>query len=180
MSRVVENWFGEEFNALDPLLQDLHRNGGVLMGKVDIQYGDGLAKFIGKKLAPKLGLPLTDGEHELKVTISHSIDSLVWSRLFNNDHEMTSIFKPHGKQPEGYWSETTGKLSLELGVDVYEGGWYWVQRKVKFLGIPLPLFLFPSSKAYKKIEDGQYLFSVVFSLPVLGKLVGYSGALKKQ
>ena len=180
MSTVAENWFGDKFKNLDPILQDLHRKGGVLSGLVDIQYGRGIARIIGKKLAPNLGLPLKEGKHVLKVTISHTSDSLVWSRMFGDNHEMVSVFSPQGKYPKGSWSEKTGKLSLELGVDIYKGGWYWVQRKIHLFGVPLPLFLFPNSKAYKRIEDGEYMFSVVFSLPIIGKLVSYSGILNSQ
>lgn len=180
MSTIVENWFGDEFANLDPLLQELHREGGVLSGRVDIRYGRGIARIIGKRLAPNIGLPIDEGQHKFKVTISHLSNSLVWSRLFDGGHEMVSIFSPRGKYPKGSWSEKTGKLYLELGVNIHEGGWYWVQRKVKFLGIPLPLFIFPASNAYKRIEHGKYIFSVVFSLPFIGRLVSYSGALDAQ
>ena len=90
---------------------------------------------------------------------------------------MVSVFVPHGHYPSGFWRETTGSLSLALGVLIKDGGWYWVVRKVRFMGIPLPLFLFPASKAYKRIHNGQYEFSVSFALPFLGTLVSYSGLL---
>ena len=174
---AVTSWFGNNFDQLHPLLQKLHKEGGVLTGKVSVQFGKGIAGFIGRKIAPKLGLPLVSGEVEFKVTIKHSQDALYWNRLFCNEFPMSSTFKPHGVYPNGYWSETTGKLLLELGVEIREGGWYWVQRKIKFCGIPLPIWLFPSSHAYKKIEDGKYRFSVSFRLPVIGQLVSYSGDL---
>jgi hypothetical protein len=177
MTSVVSNWFGTNFIKLHPLLQKLHLRGGHLQGTIDLEFGTGFAGIIGRRLAPKIGLPLKSGAVDFEVCISHTADTLNWVRKFDNNHIMTSLFVPHGEYPTGYWSETTGNLSLELGVDIRDGGWYWVQRKVKLFGVPLPLMLFPSSHAYKRINDNLYEFSVAFTLPIIGKLVSYSGKL---
>ena len=180
MENVVTNWFGDDFSRLHPLLQKLHKEGGELSGIVHVEYGTGLAKWMAQRLAAKLGIPLTAGNVNFKVKIEHSEDSLIWSRFFADDLPMISIFKPQGTYKNGYWIETTGKLSLELGVKIIDGGWYWVQRKISFCGFPLPSCLFPRTDAYKKIVDEQYLFSVTFSLPIIGKLLSYSGKLDAQ
>ena len=177
MNNPVVDWFGASFKELDPLLQELHRNGGDLTGVVDLEFGSGIAGVIGRSLALKLGLPVKAGKQKFSVSISHQGGALRWARQFDLHHNMVSLFVPHGSFPAGYWSETTGKLALELGVVIKEGGWYWVQRKIKFRGIPLPLWLFPASHAYKRIKNGLYEFSVTFSLPVIGKLLSYSGVL---
>lgn len=39
-SELVENWFGDEFHHLHPLLQQLHINGGKLAGDLDISHDD--------------------------------------------------------------------------------------------------------------------------------------------
>lgn len=179
MNSVVK-WFGESFSKLDPLLQDLHRNGGRLSGVVDIEFGRGLAGFIGRRLAVKLGLPTEQGAHRFEVVIAHKNGVLIWSRTFNAQTTMISYFVPQGVYPDGFWSETTGALALRLGVDIRDGGWYWVQRQVRFLGMPLPIKLFPESHAYKRINNGLYEFSVSFKFPILGKLVSYSGMLSPQ
>jgi hypothetical protein len=150
----------------------------VLQGFVTIQYGNGLAKIIGQRLAIKLGIPKIAGEVDFKVEIKHSKDTLFWNRIFCDNLKMNSTFKPYGSYPNGYWQETTGMLSLELGVEIIDGGWHWVQKKVRFYGLPLPLWLLPKTHAYKKIVNGQYFFSVSFSLPIIGKLVSYSGSLE--
>ena len=177
MTSAASNWFGSSFKDLHPLLQNLHVNGGQLKGVIDLQFGTGLGGIIGRRLAPKIGLPVNSGVIDFEVNISHTVNKLSWVRKFDNNHVMTSLFVPHGKYPTGYWSETTGNLSLELGVVIRDGGWYWVQRKVRLFGMPLPLMLFPSSHAYKKIRDNHYEFSVTFTLPIIGKLVSYSGKL---
>ena len=175
----VVNWFGDSFSKLDPLLQDLHRDGGKLSGVVEIAFGRGISGFFGRHLAATLGLPHSDGAHQFQVTISHQNGALHWARRFNGQTNMVSIFVPHGAYPEGYWSETTGALALDLGVRIEDGGWFWVQRKVRFLGLPLPIWLFPASQAYKRVKNGGYEFSVTFTLPGLGKLLSYSGLLSR-
>ena len=57
----VEFWFGEGFSGLHPLLQRLHRQGGVLEGEVELATGAGLAGWLGRRLAGKLGIPSVRG-----------------------------------------------------------------------------------------------------------------------
>lgn len=176
MQNSVTEWFGENFIELDPLLQQLHQKGGVLSGQVNVTYGKGMAGFIGRRLASKLGLPSIPSKVDFSVTISHDKGSLHWDRQFN-DQKMYSIFKPHGKYPSGCWQETTGVLMLELGVEIIDGGWYWKQKKVSCMDISLPQTLMPKTNAYKKVVNGKYFFYVGISLPLLGEVLSYSGDL---
>ncbi len=90
---------------------------------------------------------------------------------------MRSVFKPVGKIVAGYWLENMRPLELKLTVDILEGGWYWRCLSMRLLGIPLPLWLFPHTKAYKKIEGDKYRFYVGSSLPVINAIFSYSGLL---
>lgn len=181
MSNIVREWFGESFGNLDPLIQQLHIScRGVLQGEVTLEYGKGFAGIIGKRLGIKLGLPATEGIKSFKVEIESSNGLLVWSRLFDSQYKMVSKFKPCGSYPDGYWQEQTGSLKMDLGVQIKEGGWYWVQKSVWFKSLKLPDILFPSSFAYKRIVDGKYEFSVSISLPVIGRIVRYGGLLKLE
>lgn len=176
MNPVVQ-WFGDKFSSLDPLLQNLHRYGGEISGLVAVEYGKGIGGFVGRRVGKILGLPNEPGVHEFSVSITHTDSALLWSRRFNANQKMVSVFVPHGRYPSGFWSESTGNIALTLGVFVNEGGWYWVQRKVRFKGLSLPLFLVPSTTAYKRINSGKYEFSVSLKLPLIGKLFSYSGLL---
>jgi hypothetical protein len=147
MDNPVVHWFGHAFSGLHPLLQALHRNSGQLSGTVSIEFGKGLAGMIGKRLARKLGLPDSTKDSQLTVFISHDDDALHWVRRFDDSAEMRSKFVPVGQYPNGHWRESTGALALELGVEIREGGWHWVQKKVAFMGVPLPLWMFPKSHA---------------------------------
>ena len=45
-------------------------------------------------------------------------------------------------------------------------------------GVRVPLWLLPRTEAYKRIDADHYHFHVGFSLPLLGLLFSYSGALQ--
>ena len=94
--------------------------------------------------------------------------------------QMRSIFRPVGNIDAGYWLEETGPLELKLTVDILDRGWYWRCLSMRLWKIPLPLWLFPHSKAYKKIEGDKYRFYVGFSLPFLGTILSYGGLLSAR
>ncbi len=173
----VTNWFGDAIAELHPQLQSLHRHGGDLSGTVDLVFGKGLAGIIGRRLAKKLGMPTQAGVHALRVSIRHRENSLWWSRCFNGQQTMLSIFEPTGRHPDGNWTEKTGPVNLKLAVDIIDQGWYWRLRKVYLFGLRVPLIFFPHSLAYKKIIDGNYQFHVGFSMPLVGQLLSYEGRL---
>ena len=177
MSAIVEEWFGKGFAELHPLLQRLHREGGSLSGAVEISFGKGLAGIAGKRLASRMGVPTAPGTHRLQITIQSKDNALHWSRSFNGQSEFNSRFHPVGRYPSGHWVEQSGRLSLELGVEVRNGGWHWQHRKSSLLDIPIPRALLPTTLASKSIEAELYRFSVEVRAPVLGTLLGYSGTL---
>jgi hypothetical protein len=175
---AVVEWFGPQFPRLDPLLQQLHRRGGLLTGEVRIDRGHGLADWIGGRLLRRLGLPPQLERSGFGVQISHGGGVLHWNRRFGHGNRLCSQFRPVGSWPGGYWIERIGRLELRLTVDVVEGGWYWRCLGVRLAGVPLPLWLFPRTTAYKRVEQGRYRFGVRFELPLLGTVLGYSGLLE--
>ena len=176
MTDLVESWFGEAFAQLHPFIQHLHKNGGTLSGDIQLTYGTGLSGLVGRRLGVKLGLPETDGVHPLTVDISHNNEQLVWSREFTQAR-MVSVFTPAGNYPDGFWCEKTGSIELELGLEIKEGGWFWVQRRLRLMGVPIPGLFCPRTTAYKKIVDGKYEFGVELSYRFFGTFVKYTGLL---
>jgi hypothetical protein len=93
-SSLVSHWLKDGFSLLHPQLQHLHQQGGQLDGAVEVQFGQGLAGFIGKQLAKKLGIPTTDTPHHLTVDISHSHQALHWHRCFDNSISIFLSYRP--------------------------------------------------------------------------------------
>ncbi len=177
---VVTRWFGSAFSQLHPLLQTLHRRGGVLRGDIAIDTGRGLAGLIGRRLARRLGMPVDRSRCGFEVQIAHEADALLWRRRFDNGSSMVSRFVPYDRFPTGSWTEQTGPLQLRLGVDVVDGGWHWRLREARWQGWRIPLALLPRSQAGKRIVDGRYAFEVDFRLPLLGSILRYGGLLDAQ
>ena len=175
-NNMVSDWFGEKVFELHPLLQRLHKSGGLLSGRVKVKLATGMAGYFGKHLAKKFGVPLYSIEQSFSVVITHHSDGLHWDRYFDSSR-MHSVFLPVGSIANGYWLETTGIFKLHLTVDIKDGGWYWRCLRIKFKNITLPLFLLPRVNAYKKIEDEKYRFYVGFNLPLIGEVLSYSGLL---
>lgn len=169
---AVANWFGPGFEALHPLLQALHREGGRLTGEIQID-----ANWIGKLLAKRMGIPVGRDRCGFAVEISHEDGVLRWERRFDDGRRMLSLFRPVGTWPDGHWRESTGRLEMDLTVEVIEGGWYWRPLRARLGGLPVPLLLFPRVEAYKRIENGGYRFSVSFAIPLIGTVLRYRGLL---
>lgn len=130
-NNLVSDWFGEKFFELHPLLQQLHRTGGVLSGEVKVIRANGIAGYLGHRIANKFAIPIDPCEQSFSVSITHHADGLHWDRSFNNS-QMQSIFLPVGTLKSGYWLETTGNFKLHLTVDIKDDGWYWRCIKIKF------------------------------------------------
>jgi hypothetical protein len=172
---IVSRWFGRtQFEQLHPLLQTLHREGGGLRGPVDIH----ITGWLGRRLAQRLGVPTEAGAHVLDVTIHHGPTTLHWDRCFDERTRMHSTFVAQGQWPDGCWMESTGPLRLALSVDVVDGAWHWRPLKLWVHGVRLPLWCFPRSHAFKRVENGRYRFSVSFSLPLWGTVLSYGGLLE--
>lgn len=180
------HWFGPDFARLHPLLQALHRDGGTLGGPIAISTGRGLAGIIGRRLARRLGIPIDRARRGFRVEIVHEARQMQWRRRFDDGSEMRSVFRPVGRYPDGHWLESTGPVRMRLGVDLDGGGWRWRLLGVQLGRLRLPLFLFPRTDAYKRIESGEvhaegggerYRFAVAFSMFPFGELLRYEGAL---
>ena len=177
MSTVVEDWFGGAFCDLHPLLQRLHREGGVLSGDVDVQFGAGLAGVLGRRLAKRLGIDHERATNRLEVTIYSDHEGLHWNRRFNDRGEFRSTFVPVGRFPQGHWAERTGSIRLLLQVAIVNSGWHWRHMRTYASGLPLPAWLAPRTIAFKEIDGDRYRFRVDIGLPLFGTLLSYSGRL---
>ncbi len=177
LESAVSRWFGTRFSELHPLLQTLHRRGGILRGTVEIRAGSGVAGWLGRRLGHSLGIPVDRDRRGFEVSIQHEADALNWIRTFDNGAVMMSRFEPVGTWPRGYWREQTGPLSMHLTVDVIDQGWEWRPLRASFGHVRLPLWVLPRCRAGKRIENGRYIFHVEFSLPLLGMVLSYAGML---
>jgi hypothetical protein len=178
MSTVVQAWFGSAFEQLDPRLQQLHRYGGMLRGSVDVRFGKGVGGVLGRRLAKRLNISVGEQSNELEVTIGSDQRGLHWNRRFNRGAEFKSVFVPAGQYPSGYWIEKSSGVELELGVEIVNRGWHWRHRGTCVRGIRIPAAFAPRTIAYKEMDVDAYRFHVDIALPIIGRLLSYSGTLE--
>jgi hypothetical protein len=53
-----------------------------------------------------------------------------------------------------------------------------ILRRWSAFGVPLPMWLCPTSVAHESVEDGRFRFSVEIGHPLLGLIVRYRGWLE--
>jgi hypothetical protein len=73
--------------------------------------------------------------------------------------------------------ERLGPVRLCFGFDVVDARLHWIAREVHVLGIALPLRWFRGMRASCGEEQGRYAFDIDVCLPLVGRLVAYSGWL---
>jgi hypothetical protein len=113
------------------------------------------------------------------VRVTHTDDTMLWERRFDDAAGFTSRFLPVGAFPDGYWRELGAGVELHLGVLLDdEGGWHWRARGMRWRGWPLPAALLARAVAHKRWRDGAYDFDVGVHVPGLGEVVGYGGRLQ--
>lgn len=154
---------------LDPKIAVIMRDGGDLVGQVDVTLGSGMGGW----LARRLGFPAA-GRHQFQLSVQRDGDQLVWSRHFIGHGHMVSRFQ---KLSDNLWTETIAGLTLFLSVDTTDGGWRWQLDAARLLGCPLPQYLWPNVTAAKHYDGDVYQFKVRLALAPLGLLATYQGAL---
>lgn len=156
------------FMKLPDIVQRAHRGTIRLSGKARVERGRGLGGLV----AMILRLPKSNPAADLVVTAWHFVDQIVWSRSFDG-HEFESTFR----RDEDFLVERLGPFSLFLQ-PMCEGGRLVYRLIATQIGpIALPRFFAPSMTAWESEKDGKYAFEVSVGLPLLGRVVRYSGAL---
>lgn len=160
---------GEKYSDLAGLVKQAHTGHIRLEGNVYVRHGNGLAKLFARVLK----LPPAGESLRLVVNGYHEVDQMRWQREFEG-HRMQSCFRLKGE----YLVENMGpvKLWMKLGVD--QGVLEYHLSKASLWGITIPRIFAPRLNAYEKEVDHHYVFGVRIDLPILGKLIEYSGQLQ--
>ncbi|MFW5427495.1 MAG: DUF4166 domain-containing protein [Methylophagaceae bacterium] len=159
---------GEDFQHLHSVVQQAHIGDIKLSGNVRVSRGNFLANI----LCQILGMPKSTESVLLTVDGQHTAEAMVWKRRFG-DVEMISNFVLDGD----YFVENMGPIKLWMMLNNQDGELVYTLEKSQFLFIPLPKILSPTLLAFESENKGKYVFSVSVGLPIIGKLIEYSGEL---
>ena len=162
---------GAGYQRLAPLLQQTHVGKKKLEGIAQVTRGNWIARII----CAAFRFPKEESNVHLRVECEHSADAMTWKRDFNG-LKMASHFHLKGD----YIVEHLGPLALHFKVLERNGELHYQFVKTIFWGIPLPNILSPQVQASEREHNGQYHFSVVVTMFLIGNVIAYNGELSVQ
>jgi hypothetical protein len=167
---LYQRLLGEDYARLPPTVAALHARGSHrrYSGDVEVERGTGL---LARACAAVTGLPPTC-RGRIEVDIDASADGETWTRRVAG-HAMRSRLRAC----DGHLRETLGLVTFDFRLQIEGGRLRWRVARVRALGVPLPLRWFRAVHAVESQVGGRYCFDVRASLPLVGLLVHYRGAL---
>ena len=170
MPDAFERLVGDAFDALPAPVRRLHRAGGQRSydGQVIIRRGGGLLSRLcgwATRLPPSCAAPI-------RVEIISAPTCETWAR-----HVGRHIMASRLWDADGLLHERLGAVTFGFRLHASPEGLVWTVARVRALGLPLPAAWFRDVRAREAEQDGRYTFHVTATLPWIGLLVDYRGAL---
>lgn len=168
---LYERVMGEDFVALPPSLQAMHRVAGELVAKGEASIEPArnpLSRMIGRLFR----FPPAGDQVPLQVWMDERSGVERWTRDFGG-HEMRSELS----QKDGLMVERFGPFRFGFELRAGPDGLSMHLRRWWCWALPLPLCLAPESPAREYEADGRFNLDVPISLPLVGLVVRYRGWL---
>jgi hypothetical protein len=167
---------GDAWASLPAPIRAMHEGPGG-EGQATIDRGrNPLARLAGWLV----GFPPTAVQCPVSVHFDRRADGAeIWRRRFG-DHLLTSTLSPATGRFAGLLTERFGPAAFDMAL-VPSGGRLELHiRRWHLVGIPLPLWLAPRSRAWEEDRGGQFAFHIELSHPLTGLIVSYSGTLERK
>lgn len=169
---MYERVMGNGFSRLASPVQRFHRLEGrhELHGWVTTEAP---ATLLAALLAKCLGTPTRAGSGPIRFELDAHTDREIWTRHFPH-RTMTSSLRGEGPRIV----ERLGAARLSFHLTESGGNLTMRLRAMHFLGIPCPVWLMPLVVAEENGAEDKLHFKVGASLPLVGRVAGYSGHLE--
>jgi hypothetical protein len=176
MNGAVAGALGAALAALPPALAAAHGPGTVLHfhGTAEVEPA---ATFLGRLMARLFGMPTQGGRFPITLA-KHRLagDRERWERRIGPACFHSTLLAAGPMRV----AERLGPLEAELALRVEDGALVLEMVAARLLGLPLPRWLRPVCVARETAVASSALafrFDVPITLPLLGRLVRYSGEL---
>ena len=136
----------------------------------------GAANWAGRLVARVFGFPAEADAVFVRVTFERANGVETWRREFGAQR-LTSVQYAGKGRYEGLLCERFGPVVIGLALVVEPGRLRLLVRRWSVFGVPLPRWLAPRGDAFELEEAGRFRFYVDIGLPLIGRLVTYSGHL---
>jgi NAD(P)-dependent dehydrogenase (short-subunit alcohol dehydrogenase family) len=170
---LFEKALGHDIACLPAVVRDIHTSVPLhLTGRAAI---DGAQNATAKIIARLFRFPSSTPDETADVLLKRSGDKEVWIRRFGRSF-FRSTLKP-GDGPRRVY-ERFGPFDFELEITPDESGFDLKVVGWRMGAVQLPLRLAPCTLAKAFVDgEGRYGFDVTIGLPLIGRLVRYSGWL---
>jgi hypothetical protein len=166
---------GAAYERLSAPLREGHEVNSrlVLAGIADVERGE---SFLARAIAGLMRMPRSGKGLSVQVTMTRRGETEVWERRFGARSFRSALSLGRGCD-EGLMLERFGALTFAMAEVVVDGELHLIQRRWRFLGIPMPRFLMPNGVAREHAAGGRFNFDVEIRLPFIGRIVTYQGWL---
>lgn len=143
-------------------------------GRAMVRRGRGLlARLVGAAI----GFPHAGGDVPVSVRFERRGAAELWTRTFGAK-AFSSLQEPGQGRSARLVVERFGPLAIAMAPTTHDGRMSLVIRRFSAFGIPLPLWLSPTTAAHEEIVDGRFHFDVEIGHPLTGMIVLYRGWLE--
>ncbi len=154
-------------------VHDLREGSLTVAGQASVERGRGLlARLVGAVI----GFPKAGADVPVSVTFERKGRGELWTRTFAGK-SFSSWQEPGRLSLRHLVVERFGPLAIAMAPVVEDGRMSLIIRRFSAFGIPLPLWLSPTTAAHEQIVDGRFHFDVEIGHPLTGMIVRYRGWL---
>lgn len=168
---LYERILGSSFNALAPILQNIHdtRRAKTYAGRCTVRAGE---NRVAKVIARVAGLPVATAEVPVEVAILSGDRAEQWTRTFGV-RKMRSVLADRGQLLE----ERLGPVVLTFELTASPQTIVWTLKRARLAFVRLPISRLLSCAAREAVENGRYTFDVSAHVRGIGLIVHYRGWL---
>ena len=160
---------GDDWEHLSTSVKRMHGHAErlVAQGVADVE---GSQHWIVRVLRHQLSLPNPGRQQRVEVTIERRGTHEIWTRRFASECMRSTLCRT-AHAP--LLSEKLGMITLRFALILDHESIDWQLQGARWLGLPMPRFLFGKVMARCASENGRYTFQIDTKLPLLGQLVAY-------
>lgn len=173
---VYRQVLGPAYDILSPewrAMHDLRLGSKIAAGKASVERG---WNPLGRLVGAVLGFPPAGEDVPVTVIFERQGAAELWTREFGR-HAFSSLQEAGEGRSERLVVERFGPIAIGMVPVVHEGRMTLVIRRFLAFGVPLPLWLGPTTAAHEEVVDGRFNFDVEIGHPLTGRIVRYRGWL---
>jgi len=174
---LFERALGAAFAQMPEPVRELHRPRGTTSFEGIAQI-DRAANPLAALAARLFRFPRAGVDVRAEVTLEPRGNHEIWQRRFGRTGFSSVLAIDAGTHR---LTERFGPVRCALKIECHRNGLDMSIDAARLLGLPLPRFLTPWTRAYERTDaEGRFTFDVEIGLPGIGRLVRYRGWLRNR